>query len=698
MIDEMFSPKSAAVVGASNKAGKVGYAVLKNMIDSGYNGKLSPINPKDPEVQGLQAYKDIKDVPEAVDLVIITVPAKAVLPVVKDCAASGVKYLIIITAGFKEIGGEAAEIEQEMIRISKESGMRILGPNCLGLIDTHTNINASFAAVSPLKGDIAFLSQSGAMLVSILDWSRSMGFGFSKVVSMGNKADLCEIDFIEEAANDPYTKVILCYLEDINDGPRFLDVVSKASKKKPIIILKSGVSASGAKAASSHTGALAGSDLAYDCAFKQCGVIRVHTMTELFDLATVFSKCPLPKGDKVSIISNSGGPGIIATDNVEGNGLTVARYTPETLAALREGLPPESGINNPVDVLGDARTDRYQFALETVCKDPATDVVVILLCQTATTEPIETGNVLLQYRDQYPDKPFLAAYMGGEELLKAAKMLSDNNLPTYTFPEPAVSAVGKMVTYRKYKEAPLVESDILDLKVDQQKVKDIFAAVRKDNRTVLLGSEAAHVAAAYGIPAAAVELATSPEEAVKMAEAIGYPVVMKITSPQIMHKSDIGGVKVGLKNAEEVAAAFTEIMENAAKAEPEARLYGVEVNEMKEKGTELLIGLNRDAQFGPLVGCGMGGIYVNLMKDVSFRLVQGLTIAEIKNMLAETKVYTLLKGYRGEEAKDIDAVADAVGRVARLVADFPEIAELDVNPVFAYAKGLSAVDVKIVLS
>ena len=344
-------------------------------MDSGYTGKIFPIHPKEKEILDLKAYPKMQEVPEQVDLAVVTVPAKAVVSVAEECAQAGVKYLVVITAGFKEIGKEGLAKEKQILDICKNHNIRMLGPNCLGMIDTHLQINTSFASVQPMKGDIAFLSQSGAMLVAILDWSRTMGIGFSKVVSLGNKADLSEIDFIEEAANDPYTKVILCYIEDVSDGERFLKVVSKATKKKPVIILKSGVSQAGAQAASSHTGALAGSDLAYDTAFQQCGVIRAKTMTELFDLATVFSKCVLPKGDKVSIVTNSGGPGIIATDNVENNGLIMARYNKETIDALREGLPPESGIYNPVDVLGDAKADRYRFALEQVCQDPNTDAV-----------------------------------------------------------------------------------------------------------------------------------------------------------------------------------------------------------------------------------------------------------------------------------------------------------------------------------
>lgn len=698
MLNEMFNPKSVAIVGASNKEGKVGYAVLKNMLDCDYEGEIFPINPKESEVMGLKAYACLADVPKKIDLLVVTVPAKAVVAVTKESATIGIKFLVVITAGFKEIGKEGLDREKEILDICKKNNIRMVGPNCLGMIDTHTKINTSFATVQPLKGEIAFFSQSGAMLVAILDWSRSMGIGFSKVVSLGNKADLSEIDFIEEASNDPYTKVILCYIEDVSDGKRFLEVVGKATKKKPVIILKSGISQAGAQAASSHTGALAGSDLAYDTAFRQCGVIRARTMTELFDLATVFSKCTLPTGDKVSIITNSGGPGIIATDNVEVNGLTVARYNKDTIDALREGLPLEAGIYNPVDVLGDAKTDRYRFALEKVCQDDNTDIVVLLLCQTSSTNPIATGEALLEIKKNYPQKTFIASYMGGNELLKGAKMLSDKGIPCYTFPEMAISGISHLVCYKKYLDS-IEKEDFLNYPdVDEKTVKAIFYDVLKDRRQVLLGSEAAEVAKAYGIKVAPIGLALTPDKAVEIADQIGYPVVLKVASPKIMHKTDVGGVKVNLNSAKEVREGFLQIIDSVHHFMPQATIYGIEVNKMMEKGTELIIGMNRDLQFGPMVACGLGGIYVNLMKDVSFRLVHGLTLSEIKSMIQETKSYNLLRGYRGDEPKDINAVVDAVGRVAKLALDFPEITELDINPIFSYVKGLSALDVKITIT
>jgi acetyltransferase len=696
-LEKFFDAGSVAIIGASKTRGKIGNAIVRNLIASGYGGAIYPINPKESEIEELSAYPSLWDLPGAVDLAVIAVPVSRVVEVVEDCGKNGIKNLVTITAGFKEIGREGLELEKKLLDICREYGMKMLGPNCAGMMDTHVPINTSFAKGFPLKGDIAFFTQSGAMMLAILDWSYAAGLGFSKMVSLGNKASLSEIDFIEEAANDPYTRVILCYIEDITDSAKFIQVVSQATRKKPVVILKSGTSQAGAQAASSHTGALAGSDLAYDIAFKQCGVIRARTVTELFDLAVAFAKSGAPGGPRVAIVTNSGGPGIITTDNVEQRGLQMARFTKETLDGLREGLPPESGIYNPVDVLGDAMTDRYRFALEKVCTDPNTDSVVVIAVPTATNNPAETSRAIIEIKEKYPDKVFFGAYMGGEALAEGREILGQGGVPCYTFPEPAISSISQMVNYSQYKSSA-VESEISFSDVDKKAVKAVFYDVLRDNRVVLLGSEAADVARAYGIPAASMALATTPEEAAGEAEKIGYPVVLKVASPKILHKTDLGGVKVGLGTADEVYSGYLEILENCSRHMPQAHIYGVEVQKMMSRGTELIVGMSRDLQFGPLIGVGLGGIYVNLLKDVSFRLAHGLSRNEIERMIAETKAYTLLRGYRGEKPRDLDALVDAVGRVARLVLDFPEITELDVNPVFAYAEGLSAVDVKITIS
>ncbi len=702
-LTSLFKPQSVAVIGASKTPGKIGNAIVRNVIESGYRGSIYPINPRESEIEGLTCYPSVLDVPDPVELAVISVPAGKVLEAARECGEAGVKGLIVVTAGFKEIGREGMELEKELVSICAQYGMRMLGPNCVGLMDANTPLNASFSSTFAAGGQIAFLSQSGAMLLAILDWSKTAGIGFTKVVSLGNKADLNEIDFIEDAANDDYTKVILCYIEDIVDGKRFLEVAENAAKKKPIIVYKSGISQSGAQAASSHTGALAGSDLAYETAFEDCGIIRARSMTELFDLAVAFSRCVPPAGNRVAIVTNSGGPGIIATDNVELKGLRMARFEKETIEELRANLPGEANVYNPVDVLGDARTDRYRFALNKVLDDPNVDSVLVLMCPTAVTEAEETSKAIVEARDNHPGKPVLAAYTGGEKLAGGAEILMKAGIPCFTFPEPAVRCIKGLYDYGKFCQKQEKKQEKKEEKVlaaaDKKTVKAIFYDVIKDKRLTLLGSEAAEVAMAYGIPAAPIVLAATPQEAASEASKMGFPVVLKVASPRILHKTDVGGVKIGLNSPEEVEKGFVEIMESVNHYLPGVPVYGIEVQKMMPKGTELIIGMTKDVQFGPLIAFGLGGIYVNLLKDVAFGLAQSLYDEQkIEEMIAKTKAYTLLKGYRGEAPRDVKAVVDVIKKVARLVMDFPEITEMDINPVFAYEKGLSALDIKITIS
>lgn len=697
-LSSLIHPKSIAVIGASNTPGKIGYAVVDNIKASGYRGEVYPINPKEPEVQGYKAYPSILNVEKPVDVAVFCVPAAASLAVAEDCGKAGVKHLIVITAGFKEVGGEGKELERKLVEIAKKYGMRITGPNNLGIMDTHTPFNATFAKDMALKGNIAFISQSGALCVAILDWSLQRGLGFSQFISIGNKADLNEADFITAAADDPNTKVICLYLEDVVDGDRFIEAARKATKKVPVIVFKSGITAAGAKAASSHTGALAGSNTAYDAALRHAGVIRAETMAELFDLAIAFTTQPVPKGKNVVVVTNSGGPGIVASDAVETNGLKMARLSEHIEKELGEKLPPAANIHNPVDVVGDAKSDRYKIALDIVMKDPAVDAVVVLLSPTAPLNIVEAAQYTIDAAKANPEKAVVASFIGGAKLEAGVKLLNENGIPVYPFPEPAVATLRGMIHFGELRRE--VESgqqwDFDD--VQKEAVRAIFEKVQKDGRDLLLSPEAAEVAELYKIPAAPSKLSTTEEEAGQFAEAIGYPVVMKIASPDIMHKTDVGGVKVGLKTKEEVLAAFRSIMENSVKAVPDAKIYGVEVQKMMPKGDEIIIGMAKDPTFGPMIAFGSGGVLVNLLKDASFRLAKGLSRAEVSEMIKETKAYTILKGFRGAAPDDIPALEEAIGRVAQLCRDFPEIAELDINPVFAYPKGLSALDVKIKIS
>lgn len=695
-LNKIFKPESVAVIGASDTPGKVGYIIVSNMISGGYKGKIYPVNPKGGEIQGLKAYKNIKDIPEKVDLVIMSIPAAFVNESVKDCGEASVENMVVISAGFKEVGEEGAKLEEELTALGKQYGINIIGPNSLGTTDSHTPLNSSFSQMMPPAGNIAFISQSGAMMVAILDWSITSGIGFSKVISLGNKAGVTEIELMKYLADDPETAVIICYLESISDDDNFVNALRETATKKPIIVLKSGSSSAGAEAASSHTGALAGSDIAFDTAFRQSGILRVETMADLFDLGLAFSKAPLPTGPNVAIITNAGGGGVVTVDAMEKAGLELVKFDDETKARLRDCIPDEGSVNNPIDVLGDAPVARYKESLDIVLEDPQVDSLIIMVCPTASADPDGIAEVILEAEKKF-EKPILVVNMGGPSFENANKMLRENNVPTYVFPETAVKALEAMTRYarlenREYKDC------VTNIKgTDPDTVSKIFEKVKADGRDTLLGSEAYAVAEAYGIEAAPIKLATSATEAGKLAEEMGFPVVLKIASDKILHKSDIGGVKVGIETKEEAEATYDEIIANAKKAHPDIVPDGVEVQKMMPTGQEVLVGMIKDKQFGPMIAFGMGGIYVNLIEDVAFNLAKGLTCQEIDEQIDKTKVSTLLNGYRGDAPCDIDAVKEAIKRIAKLTLDFPEISELDINPIFVYEDGSSALDVKIKL-
>ncbi|NLA26835.1 MAG: acetate--CoA ligase [Firmicutes bacterium] len=700
-LEFLFNPQEIAVVGASASPQKIGYSILNNLILSGYPGKIHPINPKEKEILGLPCHSSVGKVKGKIDLAVISVPASLCIQVARECGEAGVKGAIVITAGFKEVGGEGLKLERELQAVGKKYNMRLVGPNCVGLMDTHTPINASFAVGFPEKGTISFISQSGAMLVAILDWSFQAGLGFSRFVSLGNKADLSEIDFIESCTADPNTKVILVYAEDVTDGEKFVRVCSEAGRIKPIVILKSGTSTAGAQAASSHTGALAGSNRAYDTAFRQSGVLRAENMSELFDLGRAFSTQPLPGGNRVAIITNSGGPAIIATDAIEKSGLRMARFNKPTIDQLHDNLPAESNIYNPIDVLGDARVDRFRFALQMAFEDENVDSVMVILSPTAVAEPEETAKTIMEFKDKYPHKPVFAVYMGGKTLVESKGILLAGSVPTFTFPESAVRALEGMVRYAEFRrtqdEAP--STLLLPPQVDKNTVKATFYDVIKDRRVLLLAHESSRVLDAYGIPVNCTYLTTTADEACRISQEIGFPVVLKVSSPRIAHKSDVGGVEIGLHNRREVEGAYKRIMERVSRYMPDAPIYGIEVQKMVDDGVELIIGMSRDIQFGPMIAFGLGGIYVNLLEDVSFRLAAALNNRKtIEEMIAETKAYTLLKGYRGQKPADMEAVIDAVYRTAQLVQDFDEITEMDINPLRVYNCGATGLDVKITIS
>jgi len=695
LLDYLFAPRSVAVVGAAREPGKLGYTILDNVVKSGFSGAVYPINPMATEILGLPCYPHLVNVPGEVDLIVVVVPQPVVLSVMKDAAAKGVKAAIIITAGFREAGTEGLEAERAVLDVARAAGIRVVGPNCLGVIDTFTHLNASFAPRMPRQGRIAFASQSGALLSALLDWSALLEIGFSKVVSLGNKADVSEIDLIRAFKDDEETRVVSAYLEGVTNGQEFMRAARELTRSKPLIVLKSGTTAAGSRAVSSHTGSLAGSEASYVAAFKQAGVIRASSVSELFDLANAFAQQPLPAGRRLAIVTNAGGPGIIATDAAERNHLQLASFTPETVAKLREKLPPTASVYNPVDIIGDARADRYTIAIEAVLPDPGVDGLLVLLTPQAVTEVEETARVVARLAGT-TDKPVLASFIGGESIQRGLAILRDANVPNYAFPEDAIGAFKAMADFKVWQSKPVEEP--VKLYADRASAAAAIAAARQAGRTTM-GNEAMDLLAAYGFNLPTSGLARTPDDAVILAAEIGYPVVLKIVSPDILHKSDVGGVRVNLTSPVEVRNAFTEIVDSARRHFPDATIQGVAVQQMARKGREVILGATYDGQFGHLLMFGLGGIYVEVLRDVSFR-VAPLTPSEAREMIGEIRSYALLRGVRGEPPADVDAIVDALLRLSQLVTDFPEITELDINPLVVYpvGEGAVAVDSRVALA
>ncbi|NJN17722.1 MAG: CoA-binding protein [Oscillochloris sp.] len=695
MLKEIFAPEAVAVIGASPEPARLGHTVLKNIVENGFRGKIYPIHPKAKQVLGIDTYSSVLDVPGPIDLAVIIIPAQFVLDVVDQCGKKGIRGLVVISAGFKEVGGEGKELERRLIETINSYGMRMVGPNCLGIIDTISSLNASFAALMPDAGNIAFMSQSGAMCTAILDWSKPKGIGFSRFVSLGNKGDVDEVALLEAWNDDAHSKVILAYLEGISNGPGFIEAARKVTKNTPVVAIKSGTTTAGTRAASSHTGALAGSESAYEAAFSQSGILRARTMSELFDLAQLFAYQPLVKGNRVAIVTNAGGPGIIATDAVERSGLKMATLSEATVATLRAGLPAEANVFNPIDVIGDARSDRYKVALDAAMADPSVDAAVVLLTPQAQSDLIETVDVIVDAAKRFA-KPVVTSFMGDYSLGPSLERLNANKIPNYQFPERAIQSLAAMHRHYLWTQRP--EPQYRRFEVDQDRVAKLFADIRSSGRVELGEIEAREVMEAYGMRLPKSRLARTPDEAAEIAAEFGFPVVMKISSPDILHKSDIGGVKVGIADASGARDAFELIEYRARKYNREARIWGMLVQQMVPKGREILVGVSRDPQFGPLVGVGMGGIYVEVLKDIAFRLAP-ISEYEAEEQLRSIRTYPLLRGVRGERRADTDAIIETVLRVSQLVTDFPEIVEMDINPLVAYNRGEGAIvlDARIIL-
>jgi 4-hydroxybutyryl-CoA synthetase (ADP-forming) len=691
------SPKSIAVIGASDKEGSVGRAITSNIM-KGYKGIVFPISPSRDTVFDQKAYKSVLDVPEAIDLAVIITKNIIVPTVLEECGQKKIQGAVVITAGFKEVDEEGKKLEQQLKDISKKYNLRIIGPNCLGVmnLDPQTMMNSTFLKITPKSGEIALVSQSGAICAALVEDASAQGIGFSAVISMGNKADMTEIDILKMLAEHEQTKVIVMYLEDMGNGQEFLKVCKQITKKnavkKPVLVLKSGRSPEGAKAAMSHTGALMGSDEIYDALLKQSGAIRVDTMEELFDYATAFSKQPLPVEGDLVIVSNAGGPAIISTDSCSKLGIKMAKIE-EIRSKIDAVIPPWGSSRNPVDIVGDADFNRFENVLNEVLQHKNVGSVISMCTPSATLDYDKLAEVIVKMSKKYK-KTMLASLMGLDEGITNREILAAGDIPYYTYAEGSIRALKAMLRFVDWTKAP--DGDVTEFKVDMNKARAVFDKVKSEGRTNLLEDEGREILDAYGFPLPESSIATTEDEAVDAANKIGYPIVMKISSPQIVHKSDAGGVKVNLTNDAEVRDGFKAIMENAKKYDSNAEIKGVLIVEMVKGGKEMIIGSKLEPGMGPVVMLGMGGIYVEILKDVTFRLAP-LTDQEANDMISSIKTKKLLDGVRGEKPSDISKLSECIQRLSQLVTDFTEIKELDMNPVLVMeqGEGCKILDVRI---
>jgi acetyltransferase len=693
---KLLRPSSIAVVGASANPDKVGYAVLQNIIVGGFAGGIFPVNPGTQEILGLKCFKSLLEIPGEVDCAVVIVKRDLVIQVLNDCVTKGTKAVIVITAGFGETGEEGKRLQHDIAQVARQAGITMLGPNCLGLINPVCKLNASFGQALGEPGSIALISQSGALITAIQDLAANNKIGFSILASLGNKASLDEVEFLENLKYDDNTKVIAAYLEDISRGQDFMRVAERVGKVKPIVILKAGRTQAGARAASSHTGSLAGADAAYNSAFERTGVIRAQSIEHLFDVATAFAYQPLPAGDRIGIVTNAGGPGIMMSDALELAGLKVAKIDDETKAKLLKVLPPAASVQNPVDVLGDAPGSVYGKAIDIMLASSSIDALVVILTPQKMTDDIGTAQVIVDISKKY-DKPVLACFMGADIIAKGVTILKENKIPQYTIPERAADAMKEMVKYGTYKARQL--RMVERFAVNKNPAIKILRSYRTNEMYEIGEFDAKAIMKAYNFDTPKGILATTAGEAVRFAGEVGYPLAMKISSPDILHKSDVGGVKIGLTSAAGVEDAFELMMLRIRRKMPEADIRGVLLEKMVTGGKEVILGMKRDRQFGPMLMFGLGGIFVEVLKDVTFGLAP-LTGEECMKMVESVKTYKLLKGVRGEKPVDIDAIVLNMQRLSQLVMDFPEIEEIDINPlkVGMLGDGAVVVDARIIIA
>jgi acetyltransferase len=709
-LDTIFSPYSLAVIGASATPGKVGHDIFKNILRGEYTGILYPVNPGAKSVLSVKAYPSVLDIPGQVDMAMIILPPKFALEAVGQAIEKGVKGIVIVSAGFREVGSEGREVEDKIVDMCREAGVRLIGPNCLGVINpvSSVSLNASFATRMPEPGNISFISQSGALCTSVLDVAADRHFGFSKFISIGNKADVDELDLLEYLHQDPDTDVILMYIEELRRGPEFVEKVKEITsgpRRTPILAIKSGRTAAGAKAASSHTGSLAGSEAVYDAIFEQSGIIRVESINDLFDFAGVFTYKQqsslgkvtrrLPAGNRVAIVTNAGGPGIVATDMTISSGLKLAEFSDETIETLDSHLPSTANLNNPVDIIGDAAQERYQHALQAVIRDEGVDGAVVILTPQSMTNALATAEAVVKVASQSP-KPVICCFMGVVDVSKGVQYLQEQGYPVFRFPENAAKAFGVLYRFSKWiNRQHLAE---FSLSNNKEAADQMIRECLDQGKTRLGEVDGLRLLKCYGFDVLPTELATSKEQAENLAKEMGFPVVMKIVSSQILHKSDAGGVVVGIEGKQEAGEAFESIMANARNYAPDAQLDGVLVQKMAGTGQEVILGLNRYPLFGPLLMFGLGGIFVEVFQDVSFRLAP-VRRNEARRMVRGIKGYKMLTGFRGQEKGDIEKIEKLLVSLSDMALNHPQIQEMDINPLIVHAqgKGATVADCRIIL-
>lgn len=699
-IERIFCPQSIAVLGANKVKGTVPSDILTNILKAEYKGVVYPVNPREKHISSIKTYKYVVDIEDPVDIAVIVYPSSVMHMALEQCGQKGIKGAIIISAGFKEVGGQGIEREEQIKAIAKKYGMSFIGPNCLGVINTDPAVmlDASFARKMPEEGNIAFISQSGALCTAVLDYAQAKHIGFSKFVSIGNKADISEIDLLYYLKDDPKTKVILIYLEEISDGPALMKAARTVIEEtgKPVLAIKSGRTHAGASAAASHTGSLAGSDESCDAAFKQAGIIRCDDIEEMFNKAIAFTYQPLPNGKRVAIITNAGGPGVLTTDAAIKCGLELPKFQPETTDVLRKSLPKTANINNPVDVIGDARADRYSVAVSSVIKDQNIDGVFVILTPQSMTEIESIAHEITRVANQF-SKPVYTSFMGEADVAAGIDILQRNKIPHYILPESMPLAFASTYQFKRMLEVKQ-ESVELYKDVNSEKAHKILNKALSEGKKYLPEEEAVTVLEAYSFPLLKSGLAASEEDAVRISEELGYPIVMKIMSEDIVHKFDVGGVVLDIKSKKEAAEAYNNIITNVKKFNPSAKIKGVFVRKMIPLGEEVILGVKRDSTFGTVVMFGLGGIFVEIYKDVSFRIAP-LDNKSVDKLITETKASEILSGARGRIPRDMKSLKECIFRLSQLAVDCPQIKELDINPliVLEEGKGSFVADTKIML-